>query len=107
VLDRVFKDQPLDFMVLCSSITSILGGVGGADYCAANSFLDAYAQYRGASARVFSINWDKWLETGMAVNTRPSRQFTQNVTAIDQQQSGHPLIGTCKDRTATEQTFET
>src|SRR6201991_3860966 len=107
VLDSLFKDQPLDFMVLCSSITSILGGIGAVDYCAANSFLDAYAQYRGAGARVFSINWDKWLETGMAVNTRLSRQLTQDVTPIDQQQSGHPLIGTCTHRTATEQTFET
>ncbi|MEK6278967.1 MAG: amino acid adenylation domain-containing protein [Acidobacteriota bacterium] len=107
VLDRVFKDTPLDFMVLCSSISSILGGVGGADYCAANSFLDAYAQYRRREARVFSINWDKWLETGMAVDTPQSRWLSQNGSAGDHQETGHPLIGICTHRSATEQTFET
>ena len=104
VLDRVFKDTPLDFLVLCSSIASILGGVGGVDYCAANSFLDAYAQYRRRAAKVFSINWDKWLEAGMAINTR---RFSPNGFAADQQPVGHPLIGVCTQRRDTEQTFET
>ncbi len=101
VLDRIFKDKPLDFMVLCSSIASILGGVGNADYCAANSFLDAYAQYRFPTTKVFSINWDKWLETGMAVSTHPLAR------SVSPEHDGHPLIGTCADQTATAQTFET
>ncbi|HEX3250951.1 MAG TPA: SDR family NAD(P)-dependent oxidoreductase, partial [Pyrinomonadaceae bacterium] len=106
VLDRVFKDTPLDFMVLCSSIASILGGVGGVDYCAANSFLDAYAQYRGREAKVFSINWDKWLDAGMAVNAPQSRGLSQNGFAGDHAPSGHPLIGTCTQRSDSEQIFE-
>ncbi len=36
-------DAP-DFVMLCSSFTSILGGVGQIDYTAANAYLDAYAQ---------------------------------------------------------------
>ncbi|HXQ69968.1 MAG TPA: amino acid adenylation domain-containing protein [Pyrinomonadaceae bacterium] len=107
VLDRLFKDTPLDFMVLCSSIASILGGVGGVDYCAANCFLDAYAQYRGREAKVFSINWDKWLEAGMAVNTPQSRRLAQNGFAGNHQPIGHPLIGHCIQGGDTEQTFET
>lgn len=107
VLDRLFKDTPLDFMVLCSSIASILGGVGGVDYCAANSFLDAYAQYRGREAKVFSINWDKWLEAGMAVNTPQSRWLSQTGFAGDHQPTGHPLIGNCIQCGDTEQIFET
>ena len=104
ILDRLFKDKPLDFVVLCSSIASILGGIGGVDYCAANSFLDAYAQYRGRGARVFSINWDKWLEAGMAVSTQSPRRPAH---PVEYQTIEHPFLKACTHRTTTEQTFET
>lgn len=42
VLDRLFGDTPLDFLVLCSS----LGGFGRVADCAANAFLDAFAHAR-------------------------------------------------------------
>lgn len=71
VLNDLCKDLDLDFFVVCSSLSSILGAPGQADYCAANAFLDSFAQ--GASARggahVVSVNWDAWQEVGMAVNT--------------------------------------
>ncbi|PPS41251.1 type I polyketide synthase [Chroococcidiopsis sp. TS-821] len=51
--------QPLDFLVLFSSLSAIQGGVGQVDYCAANCFLDAFARSR-AQQRVISINWDMW-----------------------------------------------
>lgn len=63
VLERVLKDQPLDFLVLFSSVTAMTGGgPGQIDYSAANAFLDAVAQH-GASqegTRVLSINWGEW-----------------------------------------------
>ena len=43
ILARVFRDQPPDFMVLCSSLAGIVGGVGQVDYCAANAYLDSFA----------------------------------------------------------------
>jgi NAD(P)-dependent dehydrogenase (short-subunit alcohol dehydrogenase family) len=62
-------DAP-DFFVLCSSLTSVLGGFGQVDYCAANAFLDAYAHAAaGEGTRFISINWDTWREAGMAVDT--------------------------------------
>jgi acyl transferase domain-containing protein len=51
--------QPLDFLVLFSSLSAIQGGVGQVDYCAANCFLDAFARSH-AKQRVISINWDMW-----------------------------------------------
>ena len=71
VLNALFKDANLDFLVLFSSLTSILGKIGQVDYCAANAFLDAFAYYKTAKHGRFtvSINWDAWREVGMAVNT--------------------------------------
>ncbi|HVK53448.1 MAG TPA: acyltransferase domain-containing protein [Burkholderiales bacterium] len=68
VLDAVLADQHLDFMMLCSSTLAFLGEVGQVDYSAANAFLDAYAQYNTTFRNIptLSINWDGWLEAGMA-----------------------------------------
>ena len=52
---------PPDFLVLFSSINAVTGGIGQVDYCAANAFLDAFAE-RGARrmpARI-SIDWCEW-----------------------------------------------
>jgi acyl carrier protein len=47
------------------------------DYCAANAFLDAFAQRNGARADAYtlSINWDTWQEVGMAVNAGVPAEF--------------------------------
>jgi NAD(P)-dependent dehydrogenase (short-subunit alcohol dehydrogenase family)/acyl carrier protein len=72
VLEAVFAQEPLDFIVLCSSLSAMLGGYGQIDYCAANCFLDAFAQqnrFQQHGAQTVAINWDTWSEVGMAVNT--------------------------------------
>jgi acyl carrier protein len=68
-LDRAFAGVPLDFMLLVSSIAAITGGgPGQIDYCAANAFLDAFAQRHHAKHGVtVAINfgewqWDAWSE---------------------------------------------
>ena len=45
-LHEALKDVPLDFFVMTSSISTVLGNPGQANYSAANSFLDALAWYR-------------------------------------------------------------
>ncbi len=70
VLQQIFQHKSLDFMLLCSSIESILGEFGQMDYVAANAFLDAYAQSAVESGSpVISINWDAWQKVGMAVKS--------------------------------------
>jgi acyl carrier protein len=61
VLDRLLKNQDLDFLILYSSIASIIGGPGQIDYCAANAFLDAFA-HRNATrhGRTIAVNWGEW-----------------------------------------------
>lgn len=69
-IEGALRPHPkLDFFVLCSSVTALLGGAGRSDYCAANCFLDAFAteSSRSGHRRVISINWDAWRETGMAI----------------------------------------
>ncbi|MEA5417818.1 beta-ketoacyl synthase N-terminal-like domain-containing protein [Spirulina sp. CCNP1310] len=71
ILDQLIPEEDLDFRVLCSSLESVLGTAGQLDYCAANNFLDAYAQAKTAQGGplTLSINWDAWQQVGMAVNT--------------------------------------
>jgi acyl carrier protein len=72
VLDRVVADDRPDFMLLCSSLNAVTGGVGQADYCAANAYLDAFARYQTARGDMFtvSVNWDTWREVGMSADAR-------------------------------------
>src|SRR5215472_7739781 len=47
-----------DFDVLCSSLSTVLGGLGYGAYAAANAYMDSYAQVRGRPW--LSVNWDGW-----------------------------------------------
>jgi amino acid adenylation domain-containing protein len=78
VLDEVLRDQDLDFMMLCSSVTSELGGFGEIDYAGANAFLDAFARARSRQGQpTVSVNWDVWREVGLAINTEVPQDFQQ------------------------------
>ncbi|MEH1973942.1 MAG: beta-ketoacyl synthase N-terminal-like domain-containing protein [Nostoc sp.] len=79
VLEEILKLQNinLDFLVLCSSQSSILSEFGQVDYCAANAFLDIYADYRNSKSDqlTVAINWGTWQEVGMAVETALPEQL--------------------------------
>jgi acyl transferase domain-containing protein/acyl carrier protein len=68
VLLDCLREYSPDFIVICSSISSMIGEFGQCDYCAANAFLDALT-YSDTGHRIVCINWDTWKETGMAVRT--------------------------------------
>jgi NAD(P)-dependent dehydrogenase (short-subunit alcohol dehydrogenase family)/acyl carrier protein len=70
VLEETLGDGELDFMVLCSSLITVVGAAGQADYIAANAFLDAYAHQRSSRGQyTVAVNWDTWRDVGMAVET--------------------------------------
>ncbi len=57
-LHKAFAGQSLDFFVLFSSLSGLVGPRGQANYAAANTFLDAFAQFRqsqGLPASVLEI----------------------------------------------------
>ncbi|MFJ1618470.1 SDR family NAD(P)-dependent oxidoreductase [Streptomyces sp. NPDC088251] len=61
VLHELLADQQVDFAVICSSIASLLGGLGFGAYAAANAALDAFAQRHHSTGRPWaSVNWEAW-----------------------------------------------
>jgi myxalamid-type polyketide synthase MxaE and MxaD len=62
-------DDELDFFVLFSSLSAMLGSVGQGNYAAGNAFQDALAHHRHACGLPgLSINWGPWAEVGMAAD---------------------------------------
>jgi acyl transferase domain-containing protein/acyl carrier protein len=62
VLAETFQAESPDFVVLFSSISSVLAGLGYIAYGAANSFMDAFAHKYSQTNGVpwTSIDWDTW-----------------------------------------------
>jgi acyl transferase domain-containing protein/acyl carrier protein len=66
-LHLLTRNIPLDFFVVFSSATSVLGSPGQSNYAAANAFLDSLAFYRQRQGlAALSINWGAWSEVGLA-----------------------------------------
>ncbi|WP_217998905.1 SDR family NAD(P)-dependent oxidoreductase [Paenibacillus pabuli] len=75
-LDRSTQQETLDFFILFSSGTAVLGNMGQSDYATANAFMDLYAAYRETmvsqgkrSGRTLSVNWPLWEKGGMKVDS--------------------------------------
>jgi NAD(P)-dependent dehydrogenase (short-subunit alcohol dehydrogenase family) len=81
---KAVKELSLDFIALFSSTTSATGGgAGQVDYCAANAYLDAYAQSEPIpGCLVTAIDWGEWVwngwTTGLENYDEGSRQFFQD-----------------------------
>lgn len=70
-IEEIFADAPgLDFVVFYSSRAGTDGLVGGADYAAANAFLDAMAGgSKLAGGQVLSVGWPVFSGVGMAADS--------------------------------------
>jgi len=62
VLRAILAERDIDFCLLISSVSSVLGGIGYGAYAAANAFLDAFAhsQHQSGRREWRAINWDSW-----------------------------------------------
>ena len=67
VLARAIDGCAIDFLVLCSSLGSLLGQPGQASYAAANAYLDALAEdLRRRGVPALAVNWGAWAKLGLA-----------------------------------------
>lgn len=85
-LDRATKDiSDLDFFVVFSSASAVLGNIGQADYSVANAFMDIFARYRNSLleskkryGHTLSINWPLWEEGGMKVDKEAEKLLRES-----------------------------
>ena len=90
VLEKLAEDIPLDFFVLFSSLSAIVGRLGQVDYVGANAFLDLFAQYYRTRTDRFtvSIDWSAWEQVGMAAHL-----FQEPVNEKEtKKELAHPLL---------------
>jgi acyl transferase domain-containing protein len=77
LLHELSRDLPLDFFVLFSSTTALLGSALLGHYAAANQFLDALAHHRRREGLpALSVNWGTWDEMRVATDA-DRRAFAQ------------------------------
>ena len=83
VLDEVFPDGDLDWLVLFSSSSTATAPIGQVDYVAANEYLNAYAKSRaGGKTMVRAINWGIWADVGMAADAMEARTGTADPAEV-------------------------
>jgi NADPH:quinone reductase-like Zn-dependent oxidoreductase/acyl carrier protein len=77
-LDRLTKSDELDFFIVSSSVSSLFGSPGQANYATANALLDGLvARRRAQGLRATGVNFGPWAQGGMA----SSEAATANITA--------------------------
>ncbi|WP_432409138.1 SDR family oxidoreductase [Wukongibacter sp. M2B1] len=83
VIDNITRQDKLDFFIMCSSVITMIGGVGSGCYIAANAYLDSYASYRSALGyKTTTINWPAWDKYGLiqSANIIESKQLVKAIS---------------------------
>ena len=67
VLDEIFRDSALDFMVLFSSASAYIAPTGQVDYVGASAFVNAFAESCRDQRKypVTAVSWGIWKDVGM------------------------------------------
>ena len=83
VLHELSRESAFDWLILFSSIASMWGSPGQANYASANAVLDALAHARRQQgAPAVTINWGPWAEVGMAARMDAGNRHWWQVIGI-------------------------
>ncbi|HML51594.1 MAG TPA: beta-ketoacyl synthase N-terminal-like domain-containing protein [Propionicimonas sp.] len=81
-IGRIFAARPLDFLMLFSSFTALVGPVALVDYSSACAFQDSYAVATSTpNQRVISVSWDSWKDVGMLTRIERKSEVDQRLQA--------------------------
>jgi acyl transferase domain-containing protein/NAD(P)H-dependent flavin oxidoreductase YrpB (nitropropane dioxygenase family)/NAD(P)-dependent dehydrogenase (short-subunit alcohol dehydrogenase family) len=91
-LSKLLRDD-VAFVVFFSSVASVFGNRGQADYAAANDVLDklAHALQARVQGRVLSVNWGPWAGKGM-VSPELEREYARRGIGLIPLQDGVDLL---------------
>ena len=82
-LHQALMNHNLDFMVLFSSVVTVIGNLGQSNYAAANGFMDGFAHYlQHLGYPCKAINWGPWAEAGMAATVAVDRFSSQGIRSM-------------------------
>ncbi|MFB2772370.1 SDR family NAD(P)-dependent oxidoreductase [Pelatocladus sp. BLCC-F211] len=81
VLEKILQGIELDFCVLISSLSSVVGALGMAAYPAAHIFTDAFIYKHNQTSSIpwISVNWDNWLTRELAVELANKPEISTNL----------------------------
>ena len=83
-LHQVTLDQPLDWFVLYSSVSTVMGNPGQANYVAGNMYLEALAEYRrGIGLPALAIGWGAIGEVGYVARNAAVNDLLRNRSGIE------------------------
>jgi phthiocerol/phenolphthiocerol synthesis type-I polyketide synthase E len=86
VLASVIQDKDVPFVLLMSSNSSIVGGLGFAAYAAANCSMNAFAEQlskQQEGTRWLSVSWDHWPEVRVGGSSSDLAELYGNLTEAE------------------------
>ncbi len=82
-LDAATADQPLDFFVVYSSATTVIGSPGQGAYVAANSWLEGFARQRRARGKpALAIGWGAISDVGIIARDKQLGRRLRRTTGV-------------------------
>lgn len=92
---ELVASEPLDFFVVFSSTSALLGPPGQVDYVGANAFLNAFAEQRTRAGRfTVAVDWGVWNEVGAAGGLSDRLRGVPAESPLHRL-TGHPLLEEC------------
>jgi len=82
-LDHVVRGEPLDYFVLFSSVTTLIGNPGQANYVAANAYMEGLARRRRQKGLpALAIGWGPILDVGAVAQSEKLQAGLQKLTGV-------------------------